>query len=139
MKELLRSHSLSYVQEFKARLEAEGIKTILMDEQSLGFMGFAGRVRLMVARDPDFESAIRIVRELEALTPVPQIPPSWRVQRWGCAGLVVGFALLVAGAVLAQQEPRTLGYWLFAGAVALFAIGLALIMLGPRRDRTKEE
>ena len=48
MKQLLRSHSLSYVQGLQVALEAEGIESVILDEQSLGYLGFAGRVRLAV-------------------------------------------------------------------------------------------
>ena len=55
MKELLRSHSVSYVQGLQIALEAEGIESVLLDEQAPGYLGFAGRVRLAVAHDADYE------------------------------------------------------------------------------------
>ena len=120
-------------------MEAQGIKTVLLDSQSLGYMGFAGQVRLMAERDADYEPAMRIVRELQMSAPVGSMPSSWKVQRWGCAGMVAGFGFLVAGSAATQDESRALAYGLIAGAVALFAIGLALIIFGPRRDRSQSQ
>jgi putative signal transducing protein len=95
VKELLRSHSLSYVQGLQVALEAQGIETALFDQQTLGFMGFAGRVRLVVQRDADYERALHIIRELE---PPPQTghgETGWNLQRWGCAAAALGVIALV--------------------------------------------
>lgn len=54
MKEVLRSHSVSYVEGVRVALGAQGIETVLFDQQTVGFVGFAGRVRLMVTNDGDF-------------------------------------------------------------------------------------
>ena len=134
MKELCRSHSLSYLQGLQVAMEAHGIKTTLFDEHSLGYMGFAGQIRLMVERDADFEPAMQIVRDLQAAAPVRQTPSSGKVQRWGCVGMVAGFVLLTVG-VAVQSETTGLAYGLVVGAAVVFAMSLALIILGPRRDR----
>ena len=139
MKELLRAHSLSYAQGLQLSLEANEIKTVLLDEQSVAFMGFAGRVRLMVANDADYEHAMRIVRELQASAPAPQIGSSWKIQGLGCVGMLAGFVLAVVAATSLMDESRDKPYGLLAGAVVLFAIGLAMVIFGPRRDRSKPQ
>ena len=75
MKELLQSHSISYVQGLQIALEAEGIKAVLLDEQAPGYLGFAGRVRLAVADDGDYERAMAVVHALEP-APSPGYAPA---------------------------------------------------------------
>jgi putative signal transducing protein len=120
VKELLRSHTLSYVQGLHVALEAQGIETMLLDEQTIGYLGFAGRVRLLVVKDSDYEPALQIVRELEARPPARRIPVLSKAQGLGCAGVLAGFVLLAAG--------------LLAGAIALFVIGVTLVIFGAGRD-----
>ena len=141
MKELLRSHSLSYVQGLQIALQAQGIETALFDQQSLGFMGFAGRVRLVVQRDADYERALRIIQELEPLTQPGQGETGWKLQRWGCAAAALGIiALGVGGASVADLStgsplPPLVAYGLVGVAVVMTLAGLALILFGPRLAR----
>ena len=81
VKELLRSHSVSYVQGLQIALEAEGIQAALLDEQA-------------------------------------------------------GFALLMAEALVPDSASRPLKYALIGTAIGLLVVGLVLIALGPRRDRS---
>lgn len=134
MKELFRSHSLSYLQGLQVSLEANGIRSTLLDEQSISYMGFAGQVRLVILDDADYDKAISILREIQASAPKAEGSSAWRVQRWGCLGLVAGFGLLVAGGSVAKDELTALGYGLFGGAMAVFAISLAIILFAPRRN-----
>ena len=137
MKELLRSHSISYVQGLQIALEAEGIKAVLLDEQAPGYLGFAGRVRLAVADDGDYAQAMAVVHALEP-APAPRVRPrSWAWQRWGLISGVTGFGLLVVEAVVADSASRLLASVLLGLAIGLMAVGLALIALGPRRDRLR--
>ena len=141
MKELLRSHSLSYVQGLQIALEAQGIETALFDQQTLGFMGFAGRVRLVVQRDVDYESALRIVRELGPLTQPGFIETGWKQQRWGCFTASLGIIILgVGGASVADLSkgsplPPPVAYGLVGVAILVLGGGLALILFGPRWAR----
>ena len=139
MRELLRSHSLSYVQGLQLALEAQGIKTALLDQQSIGFMGFAGRVRLAVTNDADYQRALEVVRSLEPPRHQAVTPASWKLQRWGCAWLVVGFGLLLIGSAAAENTSGPLKYGLLIAAIALLAFGIALVVLGPRRDRQRRQ
>jgi hypothetical protein len=134
MKQLLTTHSLSYVQGLQVALEADGIQSVILDEQSLGYLGFAGRIRLAVA-DDDHERALEIVRELEASPAPTEVPASWRLQRWGCAAALSGFALVLVGVVASDSDLRWPALILtIAGGCALLA-GLAVVALGRFRDR----
>ncbi|TLY52123.1 MAG: DUF2007 domain-containing protein [Gemmatimonadetes bacterium] len=137
MKELLRSHSISYVQGLRIALEAQGIRAVLLDEQAPAYLSFAGRVRLAVAEDADYERAMAIVRALEA-PPSPRVRPrSWVRQRRGLISGAMGLALLIVEVGVADSAPRPLVFALLAVAIGLMATGLALIALGPRRDRAE--
>ena len=105
MKELLRSHSVSYLQGFQIALEGQGIKAVILDEQAPGYMGFAGRARLAVAEDEDFQRAIGIVRALEKSATDGRTPPSWALQRWGVLAGAIGFALLIIPGILWGRAP----------------------------------
>src|SRR5205823_7325154 len=65
----------------------------------------------------------------------PRYAPSWVWQRWGLISGVTGFGLLVVEAVVADSASRLLASVLLGLAIGLMAVGLALIALGPRRDR----
>jgi len=137
VKELLRSHSISYVQGLRIALEAQGIRAVLLDEQAPAYLSFAGRVRLAVAEDADYERAMAIVRALEA-PPSPRVRPrSWVWQRRGLISGAMGLALLIVEVGVADSAPRPLVFALLAVAIGLMATGLALIALGPRRDRAE--
>ena len=82
MRELLRTHSISYAQGMRLALEAQGIKAVLLDENAPGYMGFFGKVRIVVPDETDYERAMAVVRALEATTAGSAPPPSWKVQRW---------------------------------------------------------
>lgn len=141
MKELLRSHSLSYVQGLQIALEAQGIETALFDQQALGFMGFAGRVRLVVQRDAEYERALRIIRELEPLIQPGQGETGWKLQRWGCVAASLGVIVLgfggasVADLSMGSLLPPLVAYGLVGVAVVMTVAGLALILFGPRWTR----
>ena len=137
MKELLRSHSVSYVQGLRIALEAEGIRVVLLDEQAPAYFSFAGRVRLAVAQDADYERAMAIVRTLESPPSASGRPRSWVWQRWGLIGGATGFALLIVEAGVADSAPRPLVYALLTVAIGLMVIGSALIALGPSRDHAE--
>ena len=138
MKELLRSHSLSYVQGLQVALDAEGMRAVLLDERAPGYMGFAGRVRLAVAHDVDYERAMELVRALEPHTAHTEAPASWKLQRWGCAGLVAGVVMLGVGGAVADAGPRFVAYAVFVLAAGMLACGMILVVLGPSRDRPKQ-
>lgn len=134
MKQLLRSHSLSYVQGLQVALEAEGIESVILDEQSLGYLGFAGRVRLAVT-DEEYERALEIVRGLEGAVPPSQAPASWRAQRWGCASAMAGFALVFVGMVASESDLRRIALGLtIAGGGGMLA-GLAVVAVTRLRER----
>lgn len=135
MKELLRSHSVSYVQGLQIALEAQGIKAVLLDEQAPGYLGFAGQVRLAVGDDADYEEAMAIVRRLELPRSAIGRPRSWAWQRWGLVAGGTGFLLLVAEVAIGDSAAATVTFFLRGLAIVLIVVGLALIALGPRRDR----
>lgn len=137
MKELLRSHSVSYVQGLRIALEAQGIRAVLLDEQAPAYLSFAGRVRLAVVEDADYERAMNIVRALELPSASRGRPRSWVWQRWGLISGAVGFALLITGALVADSAPRPLALTLLALAIGLMVTGLVLIAVGPSLDRAK--
>jgi len=135
VKELLQTHSVSYAQGLQVALEAQGIPAIILDEQAPGYLGFAGRTRLMVAHDDDFENAMAIVRQLEDKPRQHEIPPSWKVQRWGLVAGAFGFVVLVTAVTLSDTATRLVVSVVCAAGVVLIGTGLTLIILGPRRDR----
>jgi putative signal transducing protein len=135
VKELVRSHSVSYVQGLQVALEGEGIKAVLLDEQAPGYLGFAGRVRLAVVQDADYDRAIAIVHALELPSSRSPVPRSWAWQRWGLISGATGFALLLVEVLVADSASRLLGAALLATAIGLMVAGLVLIAFGPRRDR----
>ena len=137
VKELLRSHSVSYIQGLQIALEAQGVRAVILDEQAPAYLSFAGRVRLAVAEDADYERAMNIVRALELPSAGRERPRSWVWQRWGLISGAIGFALLIAEAVEAESAPRPLVLILLAVAITLMVTGLVLIAFGPSRDRAE--
>ena len=136
MRELLRTHSISYAQGMRLALEAQGIKAVLLDENAPGYMGFFGKVRIVVPDETDYERAMAVVRALEAPTAGSAPPPSWKVQRWGLiTGLVGFFGLIYSSVAISDTTPRVVVELCFAGAISLMIAGMVLIALGPRRDR----
>src|SRR3989442_9433258 len=113
MKEILRTHSVSYAHSVRLALEAQGIRAVLLDEQAPMYMSFAGWVRLAVAREADYERAMEVVRAFEASSPRSAVPASWRWQRWGLVGVVCGLGVLVLDGEIAERLPRALAYGLF--------------------------
>src|SRR3989442_13903167 len=85
MKEILRTHSVSYAHSVRLALEAQGIRAVLLDEQAPMYMSFAGRVRLAVAREADYERAMELVRSFEAASSPSAVPASGRWHRSGSA------------------------------------------------------
>lgn len=137
MKELLRSHSVSYLQGLRIALEGQGIKAVLLDEQAPGYLGFAGRARLAVAEDADYDRAIAIVHALELPPSSSPVPRSWAWQRWGLISGATGFAALMMEAFVADSASRPLRYALLGAAIGFLVVGLVLIAVGPGRDRTE--
>src|SRR5207253_767657 len=98
---------------------------------------------------PAFRGSVRLCTSLQipqhgalapALVPAPSPrvrPRSWVWQRWGLISGVTGFGLLVVEAVVADSASRLLASVLLGLAIGLMAVGLALIALGPRRDRLR--
>jgi len=121
-------------------LEAQGIEVVLFDQTSLGFDGYAGRVRLMIQKDADFERARAVVQEIEA-TALKSPVEGWRIQRWGCLAVALGlFSLPLGGSAIADlstgsELPPLIAYGLVGGALSMMAAGLALILFGPRWSR----
>ena len=137
LKELLRSHSVSYAQGVQLALEAQGIKAVLLDEQAPGYLGFAGRVRLAVGDDSDYDRAMAVVRALEQPRSVAETPRSWVLQRWGLVAGGAGVVLLLSEVALADTTSAATAVVLRGLALALMLAGLVLIVLGPRRDRPR--
>ena len=135
MKELLRSHSISYVEGLQIALEGEGIKTVILDEQAPGYLGFAGRARLVVALDGDYERAMAVVRALEPPLADPRPPRSWAWQRWGLLACGTGFVLLVADAGVLDDVSQVVRVALFATAMVLLVIGLVYDFMTVPRSR----
>jgi hypothetical protein len=142
VKELLRSHSLSYVHGLRIALEAQGIETAVFDQSTVG-EGLAGRVRLMVQQDADFERARAIVREIEAAhAPAENPVAGWRLQRLGCVAAVLGvIGLGFGGAAVADLSasspmPPVVAYGLVGVAIVMTVAGLALILFGPHWGRS---
>ena len=63
VKELLRSHSVSYIQGLQIALEAQGVRAVILDEQAPAYLSFAGRVRLAVPEDADYVRAMNEMHE----------------------------------------------------------------------------
>ena len=138
MKNLLQTHSLSYAESVRIALLAEGIDSVLLDQQSYAAMGFAGRVRVAVERDEDFDKAEQVLRALQPPASPPL--PSWKWQKWGIRSFIVGLALFFGGN-LADDFARVHDFahpMLIASAV-LIASGVLLVLLGPRADRGRNK
>jgi len=136
VRELLRTHSISYAQGIRIALEAHGINAVLLDENAPGYIGFFGKVRIVVPHDADYERAMVIVRALEAPSAGPAPPRSWKVQRWGLlTGLVGFFAFIYSSVAISDTAPRLVVELCFTVAVSLMVAGMILVALGPRRDR----
>jgi len=135
MKEVLRSHSISYAQAMQLALEAEGIEALLLDENAPGYLGFAGRVRLAVAHEEDHPRAMEVVRKLQPRSFGSPIPASWRWQRTGLLGIVAGFAMLLVSHEVADGVSGGVARGLMATAIGLIVAGVILVLVGPLRDR----
>jgi hypothetical protein len=130
MKELLQTHSVSFAESIKIALEADGIEAVLLDEQSASALSFAGRIRIAVARDADYERAMQIIREFE---PAPGPPlPSWRWHKRGLIALGVGILAIFGSAQMLGSRYQLLVAIL--GGVIFFS-GVGLIAIGFRADR----
>ena len=135
VKVLLSTHSVSYAEGVQFALEAQGIKAILLDEQAPGYLGFAGRVRLAVAVDSDYDRAMEVVRALEAAATPSVVPASWRYQKRGCATVAVGGLVLLVGGAVASEGTRFVFYMVLIAAFLIMAAGVTMIILALRRDR----
>jgi Putative prokaryotic signal transducing protein len=134
MKELLRTHSVSYAQGVQIALEAQGITAVLLDEQAPGYLGFAGRVRLAVGDDADYERAMAVVRALERPRSFDGPLRSWAWQRWGLVAGGAGFILLLCEVAVADTASAPAAAVLLSVAIALMVTGVILIAVGPSRD-----
>jgi hypothetical protein len=130
MKELLQTHSISFAESIRIALEADGIEVVLLDEQSASALSFAGRIRIAVARDADYERAMQIIHEFE---PAPAPPlPSWKWHKRGLIGLGVGLLTMFGSASMLGMHYQSVVA--IAGGVMFFS-GVALIAIGFRADR----
>ena len=136
MKELLQTHSVSYAQGLQLGLEAQGIPATVLDENAPGYLGFAGRVRLVVLEDGDFDRAMAFIRQFEARPHPMGAPPSWKVQKRGLLVGALGFVVLVSALGFGQDRPTFVNYALFVAGIILMVTGATLVVIvGPRRDR----
>ena len=136
MKNLLQTHSVSWAESVKIALLAQGIEAVLLDEQSIGFLGFAGRVRVAIVRDGDFAKAERVLQDIEPPRSDPL--PSWKWQKRGLICLGAGTALVfVAGATADLSRPYFPTRLLYAASMLLLVGGLLLIALGPKADHQR--
>ena len=135
MKVLLSTHSVSYAEGVQLALEAQGIKTILLDEQAPGYLGFAGRVRLAVADDTDYDKAMEVLRTLESPSARIEVPASWPPQKVGCVTVAAGFAVLIIGSAAASDGAQKVFYAVLLGAFVIMSVGITIIFLALRRDR----
>jgi hypothetical protein len=138
VKNLLQTHSVSYAESVRIALLGEGIDAVVLDEQSAGALGFAGRLRVAVVRDDEFERAEQVMRTLQP--PASQALPSWKWQKWGIRSFGVGIALVIGGS-FADDSTRMHD---FAGPMTIASIvlivgGIALVVLGPRADRGQDK
>lgn len=85
MREVLRTHSLSWAETARVSLEAEGIDAVIQNQHPLGFIGLAGELRVVVD-DRDAGRAVTILRSLgrPASKPVSGAR-AWKGQRRGNA------------------------------------------------------
>ena len=132
MKNLLQTHSISWAQSVRIALEAEGIETLVLDEQSLGYLGFAGRVRVAIVDDDDLPRARRVLARLEF--PRGETPPSWHWHKRALMAFGVGFALLLVLPGTAASAPRTVTLVVLGAGAAAFILGFILLILGYRAD-----
>ncbi len=116
MKDLLQTHTVSYAQSLR-----------------LAYMSFAGRVRVSVVHDEDYDRAMEVVRRFEKSRGSGAVPASWRWQRPGVWAGGVGFVLLMVSGAVAEDLTPPLRYVLHATAVGLLATGIALVLVGLRR------
>lgn len=136
----MQTHSLSEAEGLQLALRARGIEAIIFDEQAPGYMGFAGRIRVMVVNDADYDIAKEVERTLHP-PPSPaidhEIRAGWRIQRWGCAIVVVGFVVLTGTPVLAEDSPQFVLYAIYGLAAAIMVLGVTVIIFGPSLSRRK--
>ena len=135
MKVLLSTHSLSHAESVQVALEAQGIKAFLLDEQAPGYLGFAGRVRLAVADDSDYDRAMEVMRAVESSPTRSEVPASWPQQKRGCLTVAAGLAVLIVGSALASEGTRLLYHAVLLLAFIIMAAGVTIIFVALRRDR----
>jgi hypothetical protein len=138
MKNLLQTHSVSYAESVRIALLAEGIDAVLLDEQSASALGFAGRVRVAIERDEDFDKAERVIRTLQPPTSRPL--PSWKWQKWGIRSFGAGLALVIGGNLVDDSSRlNDLAQPMIVAGLVLIASGIVLVVLGPRADRGRDK
>ena len=131
MKDVLQTHSLSWAESIRLALLAEGIEAVILDQQSLGYLGFAGRVRVAVVTDSDLPRAREVVRHLEpGRSP---LPPSWRWQR--NVYVLFGAAFVLLSVATAWAAPRPIAILLALSVLGLLAGGVAMLLRGKRAGR----
>ena len=134
MKNLVQAYSLSWAESITLALEAEGIHAVLLDQQSLGYLGFAGRVRVAVVNDADLPRAEEILRHLQP--PKSGSPPSWWWHKRALLAFGAGLVLLFITAASAGKEwPLAIAWVLLAATATVFLIGFWLVFRGYRADR----
>jgi len=106
MREVLRTHSLSWAHSIRLALEAEGIEAVIQDENSLGYVGLAGELRIAVVDTADAERAQEVIAGLERRPAAASgRPPSWSWQRRGLKTIGLGF--IFRGFLLERGEARS--------------------------------
>lgn len=130
MQNLLQTHSISWAQSVRLALESEGIRSVVLDENTVGHMGLAGRVRVAVLDDADLARAQTV---LARLTPPFVPPPSWRWQKRGLQLLALGVVLfLVTAELLDRYGPGPVTFAVLGLTALVFVAGFVLIALGWR-------
>lgn len=136
MQNLLQTHSISWAQSVRLALESEGIRAVVLDENTVGHMGLAGRVRVAVPDDADLARAQTV---LARLTPPFVAPPSWRWQKRGLQLLALGLVLIfVTAALFDRYEPGPVTFAALGLTVLVFVAGFVLIALGWRADKADD-
>ena len=132
MKNLLQTHEVSWAHSVRLALEAEGIEAVILDEQAPGYLSFAGRTRVAVLHDRDFERAQDVLRKMAP--PPMQVPRSWRIQKWGLICGVIGLGLLMAAAIWHDDVSGGLELGMALAGLAGMGLGFVLVVVGPRAD-----
>ncbi len=136
MKNLVQAYTLSWAESIKLALDAEGIEAVLLDQQSPGYLGFAGRVRVAVLNDADLPRALEVLRTLDP--PKSEPPPSWWWHKRALLAFGAGLCLLFTTVVGSGKGwPRVVAWILLAATTTVFVVGVWLVFRGYRADRLR--